>query len=398
MVSAKSSVGKVADGAAAAARNVRFRNLNGAVLMSRFRRERLAAKHGLKPRDMAFLAAVVEFTRSWRIVGAGADARVVSDEAYPSQRTLAEMTGYSVRSMALAAASCAKAGLLVVTRGTARRDDGNGEWVNCTNRYRVTLPASEVCPDAVDTVEAVTASGNALALVREEDAGDAPATRGGGGTDAQRLQHPPAKTASDCSDSSKGSASSSRRAAAEEEEEVSLCLSDGRTVTSAKRGGGGNFGGFLSDGRRFGCDEATMSALRAGAAVEAREQSGGYSWLVEAAQGRSRDAEGLRESRTSDCRTRLLLRPDECRVERDEAQECWLFHLDGIESPVGFTFDEQMARLFDEGKALVADSAHGEIDGAWCAYRKASNGDANGEVALGKPKSAEGRTRSSWAS
>lgn len=371
--------------------------------MSRFRRERLAAKHGLKPRDMAFLAAVVEFTRAWRIVGAGAEARVVSDEAYPSQRTLAEMTGYSVRTMALAAASCAKAGLLIVTRGTARRDDGNGEWVNCTNRYRVTLPASEVCPDAVDTVEAVTASGNALALVREEDAGDAPATHGGGGTDTQRLQHPPAKTASDCSDSSKGSSSSSRREAAEkEEEDVPLCLSDGRTVTSAKRGGGGNFGGFLSDGGRFGCDEATMAALRAGAAVEAKPQRNGYLWLVEAARGRSRDAEGLRESRTSDCRTRLLLRPGECRAERDEAQGCWLFYLDGIESPVGFTDDERIARLFDQGKALVADSGRGELDGAWRAWRKASDADARSEVALGKPKSADAAAdrprRASWAS
>ncbi len=356
--------------------------------MSRFRRERLRAKYGLTPRDEAFLAAVVEFTRSWRIVGAGADARVVSDEAYPSQRTLAEITGYSVRSMALAAASCAKAGLLVVTRGTARRDDGNGEWVNCTNRYRVTLPASEVCPDAVDTVEAVTASGNALALVREEDAGDAPATRGGGGKDAQRLQHPPARTASDCSDSSKGSSSSSRGGAAKEEEEE-MRLADGRRIRSLTRNKRGNWGGFLDGGVGCGCDDETMAALRAGAAVEARKQKGGYLWLVEAAQGRSRDAEDLRESRTSDCRTRLLLRPDECRVERDEEQRCWFFYLDGIESPVGFTVDEQVAREFYEDKAVVADSGHGESEGMWEVWRRASNGDARSEVALGKPKSAD---------
>lgn len=176
-----------------------------------------------------------------------------------------------------------------------------------------------------------------------------------------------------------------------------MCLSDGRTVTGAKRGANGNYGGFLSDGGRYGCDAATMDALRAGAAVEARRQQGGYLWLVVAAHGRSRDAEGLRESRTSDCRTRLLLRPDECRVERDDGQGCWLFYFDGTESPVGFTENEEMARRFGEGHALVADSQHGERDGAWCAWRKASNGDANGEVALGKPKSDAGRSRS-WAS
>jgi hypothetical protein len=166
-----------------------------------------------------------------------------------------------------------------------------------------------------------------------------------------------------------------------------LCLSDGRTVTRAKRNDGGIYGGHLSDGRRFGCDEATMAALRAGAAVEAREQKGDYLWLVEAAQGRSRDAEGLRESRTSDCRTGLLLRPEECRIERDEAQGCWLFYLDGIESPVGFTEEEKWARWFIEGNALVAESSQGERCGAWNAWRKASNGNANGEVALGKPRS-----------
>jgi hypothetical protein len=178
-----------------------------------------------------------------------------------------------------------------------------------------------------------------------------------------------------------------------------LCLSDGRTVTSAKRSGGGNYGGFLSDGKRYGCDAATMAALRAGAAVESRESQNGYQWLVVAAHGRSRDAEGLRGSRTSGCRTRLLLRPDECRVERDDAQGCWLFYFDGTESPLGFTENEEMARRFGEGHALVADSQYGERDGAWCVWRKASNGDANGEVARGKPSSAEGRTRStSWAS
>jgi hypothetical protein len=141
-----------------------------------------------------------------------------------------------------------------------------------------------------------------------------------------------------------------------------------------------------------------VDALRAGAAVEAREQKGGYLWLVEAAQGRSRDAEGLRESRTSDCRTRLLLLPDECRVERDDAEGCWLFYFNGTESPVGFTDDEQMARLFKEGTALVAERSRGEWDGAWSAWRTASNKNEQSEVALGKPRSAEARARSSFAS
>jgi hypothetical protein len=180
-----------------------------------------------------------------------------------------------------------------------------------------------------------------------------------------------------------------------------LCLSDGRTVTSAKRGPNGNYGGFLSDGARFGCDKATMDALRAGLAVEARRQKGGYLWLEVAAVGRSRDAEGLREARTSECRTRLLLRPDECRVERDEDSGRWLFYFDGTESPVGFTDREKLAQAFIEGRALVADQARGEEDGAWFVWRSASSADANGEVALGKPKSdppATAGRSSSWAS
>jgi hypothetical protein len=206
-----------------------------------------------------------------------------------------------------------------------------------------------------------------------------------------------ARNAVECSDPSipsKGSSSSSRGGAAKEEEEAPLRLSDGRTVTSSRRGASGNLGGFLSDGQRFGCDEATMDALRTGAAVEARRQQGGYLWLVVAAHGRSRDADGLRESRTSDCRTRLLLRPEECRVEHDQESGCWLFYLGGTESPVGFTDDERTARRFIEGTALVADRMRGERDGAWCAWRNASNGDANGEVALGKPKSEAVRSRS----
>ncbi len=179
-------------------------------------------------------------------------------------------------------------------------------------------------------------------------------------------------------------------------------LADGRRIRSLARNKRGNWGGFLDGGVSCGCDDETMAALRAGAAVEAREQPGGYLWLVEAAQGRSRDAEGLRESRTSDCRTRLLLRPDECRVERDEEQRCWFFYLNGIESPVGFTVDEQKVRMFLEGTALVADSACGESEGMWEVWRKASNGDARSEVALGKPKSADAAAerprRASWAS
>jgi hypothetical protein len=144
-----------------------------------------------------------------------------------------------------------------------------------------------------------------------------------------------------------------------------------------------------------------MDALRAGLAVEARRQKGGYLWLEVAAVGRSRDAEGLREARTSECRTRLLLRPDECRVERDEDSGRWLFYFDGTESPVGFTDREKLAQAFIGGRALVADQARGEEDGAWFVWRSASSADANGEVALGKPKSdppATAGRSSSWAS
>lgn len=415
-IPAQKSVGKTGSDTSAAARNVRFRNLNGAILMSRFRRDELAERYGLKPRDVMFLSALVEFTREWRVVGAGADARVESNEVFVGQARLARIMCCSPNTVAAAAKACTAAGLVVwLGRGKARMTAATGEWTNSTNHYIVTLLASEVCSDAVETVAAV-AGENALALVRDTGekvpaevsapsavaAVGTPETRA---TETQDLRVAPPKSGAECSSpssGSKGSSSSSRGGAAKEEEDVPLCLSDGRTVTSAKRGGGGKYGGFLSDGRRFGCDEATVDALRAGAAVEAREQKGGYLWLVEAAQGRSRDAEGLRESRTSDCRTRLLLRPDECRVERDEEQRCWLFYLDGIESPVGITVDEQVARLFYEGKAVVADSGHGEMDGAWCVWRKASDADARSEVALGKPKSADAAAerprRASWAS
>jgi len=419
MVHATSGIGKSevrhaknAAGAPQDAAGFRFRNLNGAVLMSRFRREGLARRYGLKPRDMEFISALVEYTRSWNVVGSGADARIVSNEVFPSQASLAKAMGCAANTVAAAAKACEAAGLVVrLGRGKARLTTATGEWTNSSNRYQVTLLASEVCADRVEAVAAV-AGENPLALVRETGEkvpAEVPAASavaasgppGDGATETQNLRVASSKTGAEGSSpskGSKGSSSSSRGDAAKEEEDVPLCLSDGRTVTSAKRGGGGKYGGFLSDGNRFGCDEATMAALRAGAAVEAREQKGGYLWLVEAAQGRSRDAEGLRESRTSDCRTRLLLRPNECRIERDDAEGRWLFYLDGTESPVGFTYDEQMARLFTEGNALVAESSRGEQDGAWNAWRKASNNNEQSEVPLGKPRSADARTRSSWAS
>ena len=376
--------------------------------MSRFRRDRLATRYGLKPRDMEFLSALVEFTREWRVVGSGADARVVSNAAFPSQARLAESMGCATNTVAAAARACEAAGLVVrLGRGKAQMETATGVWTNSTNRYEVTLLASEVCADAV-AVAAVTESGNALALVRdtgEKVPAEVPAasavaavgTREDRATEPQNLRVAPPKTGAEgsiTSSGSKGSSSSSRGGAAKEEEEAPLCLSDGRKVTSSTRGKSGNHGGYLSDGKRYACDEATMSALRAGAPVEARQQQKGYLWLVEAAHGRSRDADGLRESRTSDCRTRLLLRPDECRVEHDQESGCWLFYLGGTESLVGFTDDERMARRFIEGTALVADRQQGERDGAWNAWRKASNGDAAGEVATGKPKSSTERARS----
>jgi len=354
----------------------------------------------------------VSFTRRWRVVGSGAEARVESDEAFPSQAALARTMGVrSVGTVNKAAKACEAAGLLRVNRSASPVfNKQTGRTENPSNRYTVTLLASEVCADAVETVAAV-AGENPLALVRETGEkvpAEVPAAARDRDTEATEREPEPhgmrfgtardAVEVSGASSASRVSSSSSRGGAAKEEEDVPLCLSDGRTVTSAKRGGGGKYGGFLSDGRRFGCDEATVDALRAGAAVEAREQKGGYLWLVEAAQGRSRDAEGLRESRTSDCRTRLLLLPDECRVERDDAEGCWLFYFNGTESPVGFTDDEQKARLFKEGTALVAERSRGEWNGAWSAWRTASNKNEQSEVALGKPRSAEARTRSSFAS
>ena len=412
-IPAQKSVGKAGSDTSAAARNVRFRNLNGAILMERFRRENLQARYGIGGREINFLTALVSFTRRWRVVGSGAEARVESDEAFPSQAALARTMGVrSVGTVNKAAKACEAAGLLRVNRSASPVfNKQTGRTENPSNRYTVTLLASEVCADAVETVAAV-AGENPLALVRETGEkvpAEVPAAARDRDTEATEREPEPhgmrfgtARDAVEVSGASSASrvssSSSSRGGAAKEEEDVPLCLSDGRTVTSAKRGGGGKYGGFLSDGRRFGCDEATVDALRAGAAVEAREQKGGYLWLVEAAQGRSRDAEGLRESRTSDCRSRLLLLPDECRVERDDAEGCWLFYFDGTESPVGFTDDEEMARLFKEGTALVAERSRGEWDGAWIAWRRASNNNEQSEVPLGKPRSAEARTRSSFAS
>jgi hypothetical protein len=421
MVHATSGIGKSevrhaknAAGAPQDAAGFRFRNLNGAILMERFRRENLQARYGIGGREINFLTALVSFTRRWRVVGSGAEARIDSDEAFPSQAALARMMGVrSVGTVNKAAKACEAAGLLRVNRSASPVfNKQTGRTENPSNRYTVTLLASEVCADAVETVAAV-AGENPLALVRETGEkvpAEVPAAARDRDTEATERDTEPhgmrfgtARDAVEVSGTSSASrvSSSSRGDAAKEEEDVPLCLSDGRTITSAKRSGG-KYGGFLSDGRRFGCDEATMAALRAGAAVEAREQKGGYLWLVEAAQGRSRDAEGLRESRTSDCGTRLLLRPNECRIERDDAEGCWLFYFNGTESPVGFTDDEQMARLFTDRNALVAESSRGERCGAWNAWRKASNGDANGEVALGKPRSADAAAerprRASWAS
>ena len=410
MVPIKKNVGKVADEAAKNAANFRFRNLNGAILMSRFKRERLAARYGLTTRGLNFLTSVAEFTRSWSVVGSGADARVVSNVVYPGQAALAAvMNVRSKKTVDAGAKECEAAGLVTVTRDRRpRRDLVTGQTACASNRYQVTLLAAEVCADAAAAVAAV-AGDNALALVRETGekvpaevsaatAVAAPAEREDSAVQGRGMRLGRAADAMECSNTSKGSSSSSRGGAAEEEE-VRLCLSDGRTVTGANRGKNGNIGGFLSDGHRFGCDEATMAALRAGAAVEARRQQGGYLWLVVAAQGRSRDAEGLRELRTSDCRTRLLLCPDECHVEYDEAQGCWIFYFNGTETAVGFTDEEAMARQFSGGTALVADSHKGELNGAWCAWRNASNRDASGEVALGKPKPKSDAVRSrSWAS
>lgn len=367
--------------------------------MSRFRRERLAERYGLKPRDMEFLNALVEFTREWRVVGSGADARVVSNEVFVGQARLAKMMGCSPNTVAAAAKACTAAGLVVwLGRGKARMTAATGEWTNSTNRYTVTLLASEVCADAPAAVAAV-AGDNALALVRETGekvpaevsaaaAVAAPAEREGSAVQGRGMRLGRAADAMECSDTSKGSSSSSRGGAAEEEE-VPLCLSDGRTVTSAKRGANGNYGGFLSDGGRYGCDAATMDALRAGAAVEARRQQGGYQWLVAAPEARAREA----SSRVSDDGRYRLLHPAECTLsEVDESG--WLSFLAADGSTVAEAFVEACAKLVEEFRGGGQIVARREDDGSWQPIRRASLRERE----RGKPVTDEERNRGSIAS
>lgn len=401
-IPAPKSVGKTSAETSTAARNVRFRNLNGAVLMSRFRRERLAERYGLKPRDMEFLNALVEFTREWRVVGSGADARVVSNEVFVGQARLAKMMGCSPNTVAAAAKACTAAGLVVwLGRGKARMTAATGEWTNSTNRYTVTLLASEVCADAPAAVAAV-AGDNALALVRETgekvpaevpaaSAVAAVGTLDPRATETQNLRVASPKSGAECSSPSSGSkgSSSSSRGGAAEEEEVPLCLSDGRTVTSAKRGANGNYGGFLSDGGRYGCDAATMDALRAGAAVEARRQQGGYQWLVAAPEARAREA----SSRVSDDGRYRLLHPAECTLsEVDESG--WLSFLAADGSTVAEAFVEACAKLVEEFRGGGQIVARREDDGSWQPIRRASLRERE----RGKPVTDEERNRGSIAS
>lgn len=402
-IPAPKSVGKTSAETSTAARNVRFRNLNGAILMERFRRENLQARYGIGGREINFLTALVSFTRRWRVVGAGADARVESDEAFPSQAALARTMGVrSVGTVNKAAKACEAAGLLRVNRSASPVfNKQTGRTENPSNRYTVTLLASEVCSDAVETVAAV-AGENPLALVRdtgEKVPAEVPAAARDRDTEATEREPEPhgmrfgtardGVEVSGASRASRVSSSSSRGGAAKEEEDVPLCLSDGRTVTSAKRGGGGKYGGFLSDGKRFGCDEATMDALRAGAAVEAREQKGGYLWLVAAPEARAREA----SSRVSDDGRYRLLHPAECTLsEVDELG--WLSFLAADGSTVAEAFVERHAHLVEEFRGGGQIVARREDDGSWQTIRRASLRERE----RGKPVTDEERIRGSIAS
>jgi hypothetical protein len=115
-------------------------------------------KYGLqRRRDMAFLQALMDYTKTWRFVETSEGCRYVSDEVFPSQVAIASMMGVkSVGTVNKAAKACEAVGLLCVNRSRIPiYDKWTGTTMNPTNRYTVTLPVDDLSDAAGDCKPAI---------------------------------------------------------------------------------------------------------------------------------------------------------------------------------------------------------------------------------------------------
>jgi hypothetical protein len=134
-----------------------------------------------------------------------------------------------------------------------------------------------------------------------------------------------------------------------------------------------------------------MSALRAGAAVEAKPQRDGYSWLVLADAARVYEAAAAAASRVSEDGVSVMIHPEECTIERGADGILRWVREDGELVGVCAAADaEALVKAFFGGLPLVASreprigSMRYEDEGVEVVWRRASQAERD----IGRPRSA----------
>jgi len=274
--------------------------INSAIVMQRLlRRSSIADSHGLSGTALLVIQAIAAHTREWRIEGAGDVARVVSDEAFPSQAEISKQVRRSPETVRRATLQLEEAGLLRVTRGAARRvPTHHGGDIRCPNNvYVISLPAPDVYPEALTET-----ADTSLALVR--------------GDGARVAAHPPRETTNSPPKNEGGTPSScggyplenrqyvsvlnTQRLASETASSVSI--EDGRKIAKLTRKPAGECSGRLSDGTTFGATADAARRLERGdgssvrATPRTRDDGTQYAWLETIDEADDRTADCKRES------------------------------------------------------------------------------------------------------
>jgi len=248
----------------------RFRNLNGAVLMERFRSTGAMVRLGVDATHAAVIQAIASAApgEGWRF--RSDPDRIVSGEARIVQSKIAELCGRTPRTVQRALRHLEARGL-IETIATRIKDPHDG-FVKTLNAYRVTLPpecaagGAEGARDATLAVEA--AQGERLRLAT--DAPPAPPSMRQGRHHPFDTRVPTHATSASPlpSEPSQPSDSSAAAAAAEivQEAAPTVQLRDGRTLALARApGAGGKPNGTATlDGVTVAVAPDAWAALEAG--------------------------------------------------------------------------------------------------------------------------------------
>lgn len=160
--------------------NARFRNLNSAVLMQRLTLNGAVIDAGLTSTHLAVIQVIAAHTprTGWHLEGEGAETRLVSGVAYPSQALIAQKVGRSERQVKTLIRQVAAAGFVTKEMTVEQRRDAQGGTIPIRrNFYRLRLPV-DCAADGADGVRGALEPESQLRLARPDTSVPASPRRG----------------------------------------------------------------------------------------------------------------------------------------------------------------------------------------------------------------------------